>query len=86
MAILAVVDTFLIYKIAEWRYNRNVAFIAAILFAVTPLSWLFRRMYLDPNSATFSLNCDTFRTILGLECKTKIKVKRNKENKIKRRK
>ena len=28
MGILAVVDTFLIYKIAEWRYNRNVAFIA----------------------------------------------------------
>ncbi|MDQ3840859.1 MAG: hypothetical protein M3297_16525, partial [Thermoproteota archaeon] len=46
VGILAVADTFLIYKIAESRYNRTVAFIAAVLFAVTPLGWLFRRMYL----------------------------------------
>ncbi|MDQ3838247.1 MAG: hypothetical protein M3297_03150, partial [Thermoproteota archaeon] len=46
MGILSVADTFLIYKIAESRYNRTVAFIAAVLFAVTPLGWLFRRMYL----------------------------------------
>ena len=39
MGILAVVDTFLIYKIAERRYNnRNIAFIAAVLFAVMPMS------------------------------------------------
>ena len=48
MAIIAVTDTFLIYKIAERRYNnRNVAFIAAILFAVMPMSWLVRRVLLD---------------------------------------
>ena len=40
MGLLAVVDTFLIYKIAEHRYSRNVAFVASILFAVMPLSLL----------------------------------------------
>jgi hypothetical protein len=34
MGLLAVVDTFLVYKIAERRYNKNIAFIAAVLFAV----------------------------------------------------
>ena len=47
MGLLAVVDTFLIYKIAEYRYNRNIAFIAAILFAVMPLSLLTRGIFLD---------------------------------------
>jgi hypothetical protein len=47
MGILAVIDTFLVYKIAETRYNRKVAFIAATLFAVMPLSWLTRGIYLD---------------------------------------
>ena len=48
MGVLAVVDTFLIYKVTERRYNnRNVAFIAAILFAVMPMSWLTRRILLD---------------------------------------
>ena len=47
MGIFAVVDTFLIYKIAEKRYNRYVAFISSILFAVMPLTWMTRRIYLD---------------------------------------
>jgi hypothetical protein len=47
MGLLAVVDTFLIYKIADTRYNRKVAFIAAVLFAVMPFSWLLRRVLLD---------------------------------------
>ena len=48
MGALAVVDTFLIFKVAERRYNnRNVAFIATILFAVMPMSWLVRRILLD---------------------------------------
>jgi 4-amino-4-deoxy-L-arabinose transferase-like glycosyltransferase len=47
MGILAVVDTFLIYKITERRYTRNAAFIAAVLFAVTPLTWLTRRVVLE---------------------------------------
>lgn len=47
MGILAVVDTFIIYKIAESRYNRKVAFIASLLFAVMPLGWFIRRIWLE---------------------------------------
>ena len=47
IGLLAVVDTLLIFKISERRYNRNVAFIASILFAVTPISWLLRWILLD---------------------------------------
>ena len=45
---LAIVDTFLIYKIAECRYHsRYIAVIASILFSVTPLTWLTRGIFLD---------------------------------------
>jgi hypothetical protein len=48
MGLLAVADTFLIYKIAERRYdNRMIGFIAGILFAVMPVTWFYRRIYLD---------------------------------------
>ena len=47
MGVFAVIDTFLIYKICERRYDRNIALIAAILFAVMPLSWLVRRIFLE---------------------------------------
>ena len=47
MGILAIVDTFLIYKIVEYRYDRRVAFIASVLFAVTPLNWMIRWILLD---------------------------------------
>jgi hypothetical protein len=48
MGLLAVVDTFFVYKIAERRYNnRMIGFIAAIIFAVMPVSWLYRRIFLD---------------------------------------
>jgi hypothetical protein len=60
MGILAVVDTFLIYKIAERRYNRNIALIASILFAVMPLSWLIRRVYLDTILMPFLLSSILF--------------------------
>ena len=47
MGILAVIDTFLLYGILQIRYNRTVALISAILFAVMPMTWLLRRVYLD---------------------------------------
>lgn len=48
LGILAVIDTFLVYKIAERRYsNQNIAFIASVLFAVMPITWILRRVYLD---------------------------------------
>jgi hypothetical protein len=55
MGLLAVVDTFLIYKIAETRYNRKVAFVAAVLFAVMPYGWLTRRVLLESIQLPFIL-------------------------------
>ena len=47
MGILAVIDTFLIYKISERIYNRNVALFGSILFAVMPATWFTRMILLD---------------------------------------
>jgi hypothetical protein len=47
MGILAIIDTFLIYKISERMYNRNVALFASILFAVMPVTWFTRMILLD---------------------------------------
>jgi hypothetical protein len=55
MGILAVIDTFLVYKIAETRYNRNVAFFSATLFAVMPLSRILRGILLDSIELPFIL-------------------------------
>ena len=78
MGLLAVVDTFLIYKIAECRYGRNVAFVAAILFAVMPLSLLTRGIFLDSillpfllASILFGLYSSGTKTIDGKRRNTK---------------
>ena len=55
MGIIAVADTFIIYKLCERRYNERIAFAAALLFAVMPLSWLTRRLYIDPLQLPFVL-------------------------------
>ena len=57
MGTLAVFDTFLIYLIAQRRYNsRNVAFATAMLFAGMPLtSLLLRRVWLEPIQLPFIL-------------------------------
>ncbi|HJR84311.1 MAG TPA: glycosyltransferase family 39 protein [Nitrososphaeraceae archaeon] len=47
MGILAVFDTFLVYKIAQIRYNMRVAFISSALFAVMPVGWMLRGIFLD---------------------------------------
>jgi hypothetical protein len=47
MGFLAVIDTFLVYKISSLRYNKKVALAAAILFAVMPMTWLVRRILLE---------------------------------------
>ena len=47
MGTLAVVDTLLIYKIADKRYGKKIALISAVLFSVMPISWIFRRILLD---------------------------------------
>jgi hypothetical protein len=47
MGLLAVIDTFLVYRIAGYRYNNTVAFIAAVLFAVMPMTWVLRKILLE---------------------------------------
>jgi Dolichyl-phosphate-mannose-protein mannosyltransferase len=55
MGILAIADTFLIYSIAQRRYNRIVGFIASMLFAVMPITWLTRWIHLDSIQLPFLL-------------------------------
>jgi hypothetical protein len=64
--LLAMVDTFLVYKIGERRYNnRVIGFIAATLFAVMPVTWLFRRVLLDTILLPFLLGSILFAVYLG---------------------
>ena len=57
MGALAVVDTFLIYKIALSLYKRReVAFIASILFAVMPITFPTRWILLEPIQLPFILS------------------------------
>ena len=78
MGVLAVIDTFLVYKIAETRYNRKVAFIAAILFAVMPFSWILRRVILDSIQLPLILLSILF--VLYTRNSTTFKVVYNKKN------
>lgn len=55
MGLLAVIDTFLVYRIAEYRYNKTVVFIAAVLFAVMPITWILRKILLEPILLPFLL-------------------------------
>jgi Ca2+/Na+ antiporter len=71
IGILAVIDTFLIYKIAERRYNRNVAFIAAILFAVMPYTWHLRMALIEPIQLPFLLTSILFALYTGIGEKQK---------------
>jgi hypothetical protein len=47
MGLIAVLDTFLLYKISERKYGTNIAFVASVIFAVMPITWLLRRVFLD---------------------------------------
>lgn len=47
MGALAVVDTYLIYRIADRRYGQRAALVSAMLFAVMPMTWVVRRILLD---------------------------------------
>jgi aldose sugar dehydrogenase len=60
MGMLAVLDTFLIYKISQSRYNTSVAVIASILFAVMPLTWINRRILLESVQLPFLLSSILF--------------------------
>jgi hypothetical protein len=60
MGLFAVFDTFLIFKIAEKKYGNKVAFLASILFAVMPFTWVFRRILLDSILLPFLLSSILF--------------------------
>jgi glucose/arabinose dehydrogenase/intracellular septation protein A len=55
MGLLAIADTFLVYKITQARYNSRVALIASILFAVMPLNLVTRRILLESIQLPFLL-------------------------------
>jgi hypothetical protein len=56
MGLLATLDTFLTYKIAQKRYNSRIALITAALFAVMPFTWILRRILLDSILLPFLLS------------------------------
>lgn len=47
MGLLAVLDTYLVYRIADGRLGRRAAVVAAVLFAAMPITWMLRRVLLD---------------------------------------
>ena len=75
MGILAVIDTFIIYKISERMYNRNIALFASILFAVMPVAWFTRMILLDSILLPFLL----FSIFLAVYA-TKSKSEKNNNN------
>jgi len=60
VGILAIVDTLLVFKITERRYGMTVALIASVLFAVMPMTWILRRVYLDTLLMPFMLSSILF--------------------------
>jgi dolichyl-phosphate-mannose-protein mannosyltransferase len=82
MGLLAVVDTFLVYKIAETRYNRKVAFISASLFAITPLSRILRAILLDSIELPFILLSILFALYYAKLEKDNHKISPDSEKKI----
>jgi hypothetical protein len=65
MGVLAVIDTLLVYKIAENRYGRNVALIASVLFAVMPVGWMTRRILLESIQLPFILTSILLALYIG---------------------
>jgi hypothetical protein len=75
MGILSIVDTFLIYKIAECYYSKNyndnnknnnvkIAFIASVLFAVMPITLMIRTVWLESIQLPFLLSSILFATYI----------------------
>jgi hypothetical protein len=56
MGVLAVLDTFLVYKIADTKYGKKIALISALLFAVMPITWIMRMILLDSILLPFLLS------------------------------
>lgn len=78
MGILAIIDTLLVFKIAERRYGVMVAFIASVFFAVMPMTWILRRVYLDTILIPFMLSSILFAVYLKRDDKFTITKDQNK--------
>jgi len=60
MGLLAILDTFLLYKICEKRYDSRVALFGSVLFAAMPITWFLRRILLDSILLPFMLSSILF--------------------------
>lgn len=69
MGALAVVDTLIIYKIGERRFNPTVGLFSSLLFAVMPSTWFTRRIVLDSILLPFILTS----ILLALESRLHVK-------------
>ena len=56
MGLLAVLDTLLVYLIADRMFGRRVAAVTAVIFAVTPMSLMLRMVLLDSILLPFVLS------------------------------
>ena len=56
MGLLAVLDTLLVYMIADRMFGRRVALVAAVIFAVAPMSLMLRMVLLDSILLPFVLS------------------------------
>jgi len=73
IGVIGVIDTFLVYKISERRYNTKVALIAAILFAVMPVIFL-RTIFLESLLLPFLLSSILFAICSGGTIRSNIRV------------
>ena len=55
IGIFAIIDTFLVFKIAQRVYNTKVASFASLLFSVSPMTWQLRLITLDNIAMPFLL-------------------------------
>ncbi|HEX9317304.1 MAG TPA: glycosyltransferase family 39 protein [Nitrososphaeraceae archaeon] len=56
MGVLAVIDTYLVFKIGERRYGRTVGFMSSTIFAVMPVTWFLRMILLENIMLPFLLS------------------------------
>lgn len=69
MGVLAVIDTLIIYRIGERKFNPTVGLFSALLFAVMPSTWFTRRVVLDSIMLPFILTS----ILLALETRFHLK-------------
>ena len=69
IGMISLIDTYLLYKIAEIRYSRKIALITTILFAVMPFTWVLRRVFLDTLLMPFLLTSILFALYVGIQGK-----------------